>query len=107
MSKFFVEACSSGDGADDNVRQIGNFDTRDEAIACVKRAIDAMLIAHYRPGMEPRQLLARYEAAGESFTIFQDDDATMNVSGFNPVQYVRQRCQDYCGKKDPSSAAKA
>lgn len=50
--------------------------------------------------MEPRQLLARYEAAGETFTIFQDDDATMNVSGFSPVQYVRQRCQE--GKKNQS-----
>lgn len=102
MSTFFVEASSGEDGSDDSVRRIGDFDTRDEAIACVRRAIDALLIAQYRPGMEPRQLLARYEAAGETFTIFQDDDATMNVSGFNPVQYARQRCQDYCGKKDQS-----
>lgn len=100
MTTFFVEASSGGDASDDNVRRIGDFDTRDEAIACVKRTIDAVLIAQYRPGMQPRQLLARYEAAGETFTIFQDDDATMNVSGFNPVQYARQRCQDYCGKKD-------
>ncbi|HUF81149.1 MAG TPA: hypothetical protein VMN03_08435 [Burkholderiales bacterium] len=101
MTKFFVEA-ASGTPSDDNVRRVGEFETRDEAFACVRRLIDALLIAQHRAGMYPRDLLARYQAAGEQFAIFQDDDATMNVSGFNPLQHAKQRCQDYCGKKDPA-----
>ncbi len=102
MPKFFVEAARSGEQSDDSVRRVGEFGTREEAIACAKRLIDTLLLAQYRQGMHPRELMARYQAAGEQLAIFQDDDATMNVSGFNPLQYAGQRCQDYCGKKDPS-----
>ncbi len=102
MTRFFVEACSAGAQSDDSVRRVGEFDTRDEAIACARRLIDALLIAQYRPGMHPGELMARYQAAGEELAIFQDDDMTINVAGFNPLQYAKQRCQDYCGKKDPS-----
>jgi hypothetical protein len=101
MTKFFIEAARAGDPSDDNVRRVGEFDTRDEAIACTRRLIDALLIAQYRPGMYPHELMARYQAAGEQFAIFQDDDATMNVSGFNALHHARQRCEEYCGKKDP------
>lgn len=101
MTRFFVEGTCGGQLADDSVRRIGTFDTRDEAIACAKRTIDSFLLQQYRPDMVPRDLLARYHLAGEHPTIFQDDDATMNVSGFNALQYAKQRCQDYCGKTDP------
>lgn len=102
MTKFYVEATSGANKSDDSVRRVGEFDTREEAIACAKRVIDAFLIAQYQWGMYPNELLARYLGAGDQPAIFQDDDATMNVSGFNPLQYARQRCQDYCGKKDAS-----
>ncbi len=101
MSRFFVEGTSGGQLADDNVRRIGEFETREEAIACARRTIDAFLLQQYRPDMLPRDLFARYQMAGEHPSIFQDDNATMNVSGFNPLQYAKQRCQEYCGKTDP------
>lgn len=101
MTSFFVEGTNGGQLADDSVRRIGTFDTREEAIACAKRTIDSFLLQQYRPDMFPRDLYARYQLAGEHPTIFQDDEATMNVAGFNSLQYATQRCQDYCGKTDP------
>ncbi len=100
MTMFFVEGTSGGRLDDDSVRRIGTFDTREEAIACAKRTIDSFLLQQYRPDMLPRNLLSRYQMAGEHPTIFQDDDATMNVSGFNPLQYAQQRCLEFCGKPD-------
>lgn len=101
MTSFFVEGMSQGQPVEEGVRRIGTFKTREEAIACAKRIIDAFLLQQYRPDMCPRDLLARYQLAGEHPVIFQDDNATMNVSGFSPPLYVTQRCQDYCGKTDP------
>ena len=101
MTSFFVEGISQGQPVEDGVRRIGTFKTREEAIACAKRTIDSFLLQQYRPDMFPRDLYARYQLAGEHPVIFQDDNATMNVSGFNPPLYTTQRCQDYCGKTDP------
>ena len=101
MTSFFVEGMSQGLPVEDGVRRIGTFKTREEAIACAKRTIDSFLLQQYRPDMFPRDLYARYQLAGEHPTIFQDDEATMNVAGFSSLQYATQRCQDYCGKTDP------
>jgi hypothetical protein len=100
MTQFFVEGTSGGRLDDDSVHRIGTFDTREEAIACAKRTIDSYLLQQYRPDMAPRDLLARYQKAGQHPTIFQDDDVTMNVSGFIALEYAALRCQDYCGKTD-------
>jgi len=102
MSRFVVEASSDGIASDNSVRRVGEFDTREEAIACAKRLIDGLLLAHYRADMYPGELMARFRAAGESIAIFQDDDATVNVRSFNPQEYAMQRCQEYCGKSDPA-----
>ena len=44
MTRFYVEATSGADKSDDSVRRIGEFDTRDEAIACARRLIDIFLL---------------------------------------------------------------
>src|SRR5688572_30189999 len=74
MTKCYVEATSGADRSDDNVRRIGEFETRDEAIACARRVIDAFLLAKYQTEMYPRELLALYLSAGDQPSIFQDDD---------------------------------
>jgi len=101
MISYFVEGTVGGLPADDSVRRIGTFKTREEAIACAKRIIDSFLLQQYRDDMYPLDLYALYLSAGEQPTIFQDDESTMNVAGFNSQQYATQRCQDYCGKTDP------
>ena len=100
MTLFVVEGSTAG-LEEPVVRRIGEFERREEAIACAKRTIDAFLLQQYRPGMVPRDLYARYERFGEQPFIFQDDNATLNVSGFTAPQYARKRCEEYCGTKDP------
>ena len=97
---FFVEGLSGHDEPETKVRRIGEYDTLEDAISTSKRVIDVYLRTAYRPGMEPRTLLSRYQDKGEHPYIFRNDDNTFNVPGFNHIHYATTRSNDICsGKK--------
>ncbi|MBI1965374.1 MAG: hypothetical protein HYV99_03985 [Betaproteobacteria bacterium] len=94
---FFVEVVRKEQS---DVLHIGEYDRLDEAIACSKRAIDSFLLREYQAGMTSEKLFSRYTDKGEFPCIFRDGDATLNVPGFNHLQYSMARCHEICGKQD-------
>jgi hypothetical protein len=82
----------------DEVAHAGEFETKDEAIACAKRTVDAFLLREYRDGMASGQLFDSYKDRGEHPCVFKDGDATVNVPGFNHLQYALNRSVELCGK---------
>jgi len=97
---YFVEGLSGHTEPDTKVRRVGEYDSLPDAIAAAKRLVDGYLRREYRPGMEPRTLLSRYQEQGEHPYIFRDDDATFNVRVFNHLHCATTRTGDICrGKK--------
>jgi hypothetical protein len=96
---YFVEVLKKETA---EVLHIGEFESREEAIACARRAIDGFLLRVYEIGMTSGKLFERYTASGEYPCIFRDGDATLNVPGFSHLQYAMARCDEICGKKDPA-----
>jgi hypothetical protein len=97
---YFVEGLSGHTEPETRVRRIGEYDSLPDAIAAAKRLVDGYLRREYKPGMEPRSLISRYQEQGEHPYIFRDDDTTFNVPGFNHLHYATARSSDVCaGKK--------
>lgn len=82
------------------VLHIGEFESREQAFACAKRAIDTFLLREYQIGMASETLFTYYTNNGEYPCIFRDGDSTLNVPGFSHLQYAMARCEDICGRKD-------
>jgi len=82
----------------EEVAHAGDFETQHEAVACCKRTVDAFLLREYRDGMGSGQLFDRYKQAGDHPCIFKDGDSTVNVAGFNHMQYAMNRSVELCGK---------
>lgn len=99
---FFVEVLKKEPA---EVLHIGEFEALDEAIACAKRAIDTFLLREHQVGMTSDKLFTFYTTKGEYPCIFRDGDATLNVPGFNHLQYSMARCEEICGKKEPERPA--
>lgn len=97
---FFVEGLSEHHEPETKVRRVGEYDTLDDAVSSSKRIIDVFLRGAFRPGMESRALLARYQDKAEHPYIFRDDENTFNVPGFNHLHYATTRSSDICsGRK--------
>lgn len=97
---FFVEGLSEHHEPETKVRRVGEYDTLDDAVSSSKRIIDVFLRGAFRPGMESRTLLARYQDKAEHPYIFRDDENTFNVPGFNHLHYATTRSSDICsGRK--------
>jgi hypothetical protein len=92
---FFVEILKKETA---EVLQIGEFENKEEAVACAKRAIDFFLIRQYEVGLSSGKLFETYTNKGEFPCIFRDGDSTINVGGFNHLQYAFNRCGEICGK---------
>ena len=99
---FFVEVLKKEPA---EVLHIGEFESLDEAIACAKRAIDMFLLREHQVGMTSDKLFTFYTTKGEYPCIFRDGDTTLNVPGFNHLQYSMARCGEICGKKEPEGQA--
>ena len=98
---YLVEGVSGPVNAENSaVRRIGEYDSLPDAIASAKRIVDGFLRREYRAGMEPGVLLARYRSQGEHPYLFRDDDKTVNVPGFNHLQYATARSTDICREKN-------
>lgn len=97
---YFVEGLSGHSEPETKVRRIGEYDALPDAIAAAKRIVDGFLRREFRPGLEPKLLLARYQELGEHPYIFRDDQNTFNVPGFNHLHYASSRTSEICsGKK--------
>jgi hypothetical protein len=97
---YMVEGLSGHDGPESKVRRIGEYDSLPQAIESAKRIVDVFLRKEFKPGMDPRMLLSRYQQLAEHPYIFRDDDKTFNVPGFNHLHYAGTRSAEICsGKK--------
>jgi hypothetical protein len=95
---FLVEGLSDHVRPDSTVRRIGSFQTKEEAIAAAKHTIDEFMVRECLPGMQPATLFSRYKTQGEYPFIFRDDDRTVNVGGFNHIQYANTRSIEICAR---------
>jgi hypothetical protein len=97
---FFVEGLSDHHEPEIKVRRIGEYESIEDAVSSSKRLIDVFLRNHFRPGMQAKALLTRYQDKGEHPYIFRDDDKTFNVPSFNHLHYATTRSADICsGRK--------
>lgn len=87
--------------ASEEVAHAGEYETQHEAVACARRTVDAFLLREYRDGMASSQLFACYSERGDHPCIFKDGDSTVNVAGFNHLQYALNRSLELCGKIEP------
>ena len=94
---FIVEGVIRQDEPDSDVRRVGKYETREEAIASAKALIDDFLRHHHKAGMLPSELFSQYQEHGEHPFIFRDDDLTINVRTFDHLQYAMLRSAEICG----------
>lgn len=97
---YMVEGLSGHDGSESKVRRIGEYESLPQAIETAKRLVDVFLRKEFKPGMDSKMLLSRYQELAEHPYIFRDDDKTFNVPGFNHLHYAGTRSAEICsGKK--------
>lgn len=94
---FLVEGISRQRPPEAQVRRVGEYATREQAIAAAQQVVDEFLRREFKPGMAANELFSRYQSQGEFAFIFRDDDKTLNVPGFSHAQYARSRCDQLCG----------
>ena len=91
---YFVEAFATRLGVP---HRIGVYKSGDDAVAAAKKMIDQFLVRTLRPGMDAQTLFSHYRARGEYPFIFRDDDCTLDVRGFNHIDYAMRRVVELCG----------
>jgi hypothetical protein len=94
---FVVEGVLRQDDPDSEVRRVGEYETREEAIAAAKGMVDDFLRREHKTGMLPSALFSLYQERGEHPFIFRDADMTMNVRTFDHLQYAMLRSTEICG----------
>lgn len=97
--KFVLSVLHRTTDAGKSVRKVGEFVRLEDAVAAARQEVDAMLNREYVTGMTAAQLLAAYQAAGETPFIFRDDEETMNAGSFNHFKYAKTRCDEMCAGK--------
>ncbi len=93
---FIVEGVTRQDEPDSQVRRIGAYESREEAIAVSKATVDEFLRREYQAGMLSSELFSRYQVQGEHPYIFRDDGTTLNVRTFDHSQYAMLRSAEIC-----------
>jgi hypothetical protein len=71
---------------------LGEFDSRDEALAACKKNVDDFLSSQIKPGMTAEKLFQHYSSFGED-PFFIDDDPNNKFSAWD---YARERCGIIC-----------
>ncbi len=97
--KFSLSVLKRGPEAQNSVREIGAYDSLEDAVAAAKRAVDETLQRLYVAGMQPDQLLGSYRQVAETPCIMRDDEQTMNASSFNHFQFAKARSEEICAAK--------
>jgi len=96
---FFVEVLSKHFEPQTQVKRIGEYKTKEEAITASQRIIEDFLRRQFKPGMNAEALFALYHSHGEYPFIFRDDDNTFNVPGFGHANYAMTYAAKLCGGK--------
>lgn len=97
---FFVEVLSKHFEPHNQVRRVGEYETKDEAVTAAQRIIEDFLRRHFKPGMNAEALFAVYQGNGEYPFIFRDDGNTFNVPGFGHAHHAMTYAAQLCsGKK--------
>jgi hypothetical protein len=79
-----------------SVRQIGEFETLDDAVAAAKQQVETVLLRVYSAGMTSSQLIEKYKEEGETPYLARDDEGTMNAHSFNHFQFAKLRSDEIC-----------
>lgn len=93
---YFVEAMSKINAQGGQVVRIGEYESLDDAIAAAKLVVDQFLNYAYSDGIAAGVLYVKYQNNGRVPFIFVDGDNTLNVSGFNHIDYAKRRCEELC-----------
>ena len=96
---FFVEVLSKHFEPQTQVKRIGEYKTREEAIAAAQGIIEDFLRRQFKPGMTAEALFALYHGHGEYPFIFRDDANTFNVPGFGHANHAMTYAAKLCGGK--------
>lgn len=94
---FIVEVLNKHFEPKSQVRRIGEYDTKKEAIAAANSTIEESLRREFKPGMNAETLFSLYQKKGEYPVIFRDDDNTINVHGFSHILCAMACAQKICG----------
>ncbi|MDB5808660.1 MAG: hypothetical protein JWN94_782 [Betaproteobacteria bacterium] len=96
---YFVEGVTRVGVDDSHVERIGEYSNLQAAIAAAKQAIDESLMSQLKDGMSAARLFIQYQSAGRVPFIFSDADTTINVAGFNHLEFAMRRCEAICKQK--------
>ena len=88
---YLVEAIRRLDTGEKQVRRVGEYGTRTEAIQAAQHVVDAFLLDAHRAGMSAAELYMAYETAGEAPVIFNDRDGMQSSIWFDYAEYARFR----------------
>ena len=95
---YFVEGVSKHQEPEPEVRRIGEYETLEEAIEVAQKEIERFLRKEFKRGMSAGKLYALYEEQGEHIFIFQDENGTFNVPGFEHTHYAKALAAEICGR---------
>ena len=96
---FIVEGVQRTRGLEGQVHRIGEYEKLEDAVIASKRSINEFLLRAFVDGMSAGTLFSYYKDLGEVPFIFRDDNNTINVGGFNHLEYTRLRCAEICAGK--------
>ena len=72
---------------------LGEFDSREEAVAVCKKIVDDFLSSQIKPGITAEDLFQHYSSFGEDPIIVGDDSS----NPFSALDYAKERCAVICG----------
>ncbi len=88
---YLVEAVRRLDSGEKQVRRVGEYATRTEAIKAAELLVDAFLLHARTPGMSAAELCRSYEASGEVPVIFNDRQGMQSSIWFDSSAYALSR----------------
>lgn len=94
--KYTLAVLHRAANAPSSVRQIGQFDSLEDAVVAAKQQVETVLRRIYTAGMTPQQLVEKYKESGETPYLARDDEGTMNAHSFNHFQFAKTRSEDIC-----------
>jgi len=88
---YLVEAIRRLNPGETQVRRVGEYETRTEAIKAAQQLVDAFLLHASTPGMSAAELWRSYEASGEVPVIFNDRQGMQSSIWFDSGEYALSR----------------
>jgi hypothetical protein len=82
----------------DERRELGIYETLEEALAACRAIVNQSLEEEYRPGISAEALYDRYTSFGDDpFIVVLDD--TDDSATFSAWSYAKERCRMICGER--------